>query len=61
VPGQPRDQSAYYVATGIAPFVSRRAFEAFTGLAGVARGRLRWSYLLDAAAQGRFLRAAGRG
>src|SRR3954452_7012448 len=26
-----RAQSAYYVATGLAPFVSRRAFEAVTG------------------------------
>jgi hypothetical protein len=26
-----RAQSAYYLATGVAPFVSRRAFEAVTG------------------------------
>jgi hypothetical protein len=94
-------QSAYFVATGVAPFVSRRAFEAVTGpkrewwlvetvgvvvtavgaSLGVAaarregtpqaavlgigaaaglgavdvvyfkRGRLRWTYLIDAAAE----------
>jgi len=95
-------EGAYYVATGVAPFVSRRVFEAVTGpksewwllqtvgalvtavgagmvsaglrrratpeivgiaagcAAGlaavdvihVARGRLRWTYLLDAALEG---------
>ncbi|HEY8583183.1 MAG TPA: hypothetical protein VIL49_09540 [Capillimicrobium sp.] len=104
---------AYYAATGVAPFVSRRAFEAVTGpkadwwlvqtvgvlvtpvgaavlaaaarerdapeLTGllaacaaglaaidvthVARGRIRWTYLLDAAAQAALLAglAASRG
>ena len=94
-------QSAYFLATGVAPFVSRRAFEAVTGpkrewwlvetvgavvtpigaalgvaalrregqtpaaLLGIgaaaglgvidvvhhSRGRLRWTYLIDAAAE----------
>jgi hypothetical protein len=110
VSSDPDRQAAYYAATGAAPFVSRRAFEAVTGpkadwwlvqtvgllsvaigttlalasrrgrltpelrlLAGasaasflavdvvhVARARLRWTYLIDAAAQAWFLRAAGR-
>lgn len=98
---------AYYVVTGVAPFVSRRAFEAVTGpkrdwwlvetvgalvtpvgaamlsavargrvtpeitaltagcalglaaldITYVARGRIRWTYLLDAAAQASLLGA----
>ena len=53
-------QGAYYVGTGVIPFITRRGFEAVTGPYYAGKRRIAPTYFADAGIQAALLAALAR-